>query len=60
MADLAGLGESGSMNSHIRSLLLVVLLGLETLIVTGCASTARGIKSDYHHNEDKVEDAVKR
>jgi predicted small secreted protein len=54
------MGETGSMNPHIRSLLLVLLLALETLIVTGCANTARGIKSDYHHNEDKVEDAVKR
>ena len=60
MADLSGMDETGSMNSHIRSLLLVLLLGLETLIVTGCANTARGVKADYHRNEDKVENAVKR
>jgi predicted small secreted protein len=47
------------MNSQLRTLLLVLLLGLETLIVTGCANTGRGIQKDYQRNEDKVENAIK-
>ena len=47
------------MNSTIRHLLLLVLMGLEALLITGCANTGRGMKADYQRNEDKVEDAVK-
>ena len=43
------------MNFSPRTVLLVVLLAIESLIITGCANTGRGLKADFHHNEDKVE-----
>jgi predicted small secreted protein len=45
--------------SSIRTLLLLALLGIASLVATGCANTAHGISKDYHHAEDKVENAVK-
>jgi predicted small secreted protein len=53
------MGEPAGMNSSYRRLLLLVILGLESLIITGCANTGRGLKADYQHNEDKVENEIK-
>ncbi len=47
------------MNSPTRRLLLVLLLAIESVVITGCANTGRGLKADAKHNADKVEDAVK-
>lgn len=43
------------------TLLLTLLLagGLQALIASGCANTARGIRHDYQNNEDRVEHAMK-
>jgi predicted small secreted protein len=38
-----------------RTLLLLILVGLQSLIVAGCANTGRGLKADAEHNADKVE-----
>jgi predicted small secreted protein len=59
VVELLRIGETDGMNSTLRHLLLLVLLGLESLVITGCANTGRGMKADYQHNEDKVENAVK-
>jgi predicted small secreted protein len=48
------------MNFNSRTLLILVLIGLQSLIVAGCANTGRGIKADTKRNLDKVEDAVDR
>ena len=37
-----------------RTLLVVVLIGLHSLLVAGCANTGRGLKADAKHNADKV------
>lgn len=42
-----------------RTILLVVLLAIESLVITGCANTGRGIKRDTEHNLDKVQDELK-
>ena len=47
------------MNFSTRRFLLVLLLAIESVVITGCANTGRGIKADAKHNADKVEDAVK-
>jgi predicted small secreted protein len=47
------------MNSPTRRFLLVILLALESVIITGCANTGRGIKADAKHDANKVEDAVR-
>ena len=51
--------EDTAMNSSTRRLLLVLLLAIESVIITGCANTGRGIKADAKHDADKVEDAIK-
>lgn len=42
------------MKSNPRTLLLLVLIGLQSLIVAGCANTGRGLRADAEHNADKV------
>ena len=48
-----------AMKLNSRSLLLLVLFGLQSLIITGCANTGRGLKADAKHNADKVEAELK-
>jgi predicted small secreted protein len=43
-----------------RTLLVLILIGVQSLVVAGCANTGRGIKADTKRNVDKVEDAVDR
>jgi len=59
MVNRAALGDNCAMNSSIRTIVFLALLCLESLIVSGCANTAKGVSKDYHHAEDKVEDAIK-
>jgi predicted small secreted protein len=42
------------MNFNPRTLLLLVLIALQSLIVAGCANTGRGIKADTHRNLEKL------
>jgi predicted small secreted protein len=53
--------ETGfTMNFNPRTLILIVLVAVQSLIVAGCANTGRGLKRDTERNLDKVEDAVDR
>jgi predicted small secreted protein len=47
------------MKLNPRIILLLALLGLEALIVSGCANTGRGLKRDFNHNVDEVKDELK-
>jgi predicted small secreted protein len=47
------------MNTTIRHLLLLVLLGVEAFVITGCANTGRGLKADTEHNAQKVENEIR-
>lgn len=46
------------MKSNPRTLLLLILIGLQSLIVAGCANTGRGLKADAEHNADKIENEL--
>lgn len=48
------------MKFNLRTLLLLILVSIQSLVVAGCANTGRGLKNDTKRNLDKVEDAVDR
>jgi predicted small secreted protein len=50
---------SGRMKTKLRYLVLLLALGLQYLVTSGCANTAKGVSQDYHRAEDKVENALK-
>jgi predicted small secreted protein len=47
------------MKTQIRILLLLLALGGQFFVATGCVNTAKGVQKDYQKAEDKVERAVK-
>lgn len=46
------------MKLNPRIVLLLTLIGLQSLIIAGCANTGRGLKADAKHNADKIEDEL--
>jgi predicted small secreted protein len=59
VAEAGGNGENNhAMKFTPRTLLLLVLIGLQSLIIAGCANTGRGIKRDTERNIDKVKNEL--
>jgi predicted small secreted protein len=48
------------MKFNSRTLTLLILIGLQSLIVAGCANTGRGIKADTERNVQKVKNEIDR
>lgn len=47
-----------AMKLNPRTLILLILVGLQSLIVAGCANTGRGLKADAKHNANKIENEL--